>query len=169
MVPLELIELVEGGSVVPGKALDIGCGSGSSAIYLSRNGFDVTGLDVAWLAIRRARRNARRENVSVRFEARDFLKSDHGRFDLAIDIGCFHGLLNKDQQRYAGALRKVLNIDGSYLLHAWGPREFRGQAYGLSPDAVQAILGTTFSLERVWMDEERESPSHWYWFVRNRE
>ncbi len=166
VVPPELVEFVEDGLVVPSKALDVGCGSGTIAIYLSQNGFDVTGLDVAWLAIRRARQNAHRENVSVRFETRDFLKFSQGHFDLVLDVGCLHSLLSKDQARYVEALRRVLNVGGSYLLYAWGPREFRGGTYGLRPDAVQELLGPTFSLERLWTGEERGAPSHWCRFVR---
>jgi methylase of polypeptide subunit release factors len=54
ITPPELIELVESGQVPPGRALDIGCGTGTNAVFLAQRGFEVVGTDVAWLAIRRA-------------------------------------------------------------------------------------------------------------------
>lgn len=58
---------------IPGtRALDIGCGTGKSAIWLARQGFDVTGIDSAKSAIDIARRKARRENATVRFVAASF-------------------------------------------------------------------------------------------------
>lgn len=58
---------------IPGKrVLDIGCGTGKSAIWLAGRGFEVTGIDSAKSAIDIARRNARRKNASVRFVAGSF-------------------------------------------------------------------------------------------------
>ena len=43
--PDALVKLVEEGIVQPCKAVDLGCGAGSYAIYLAGLGFDVTGVD----------------------------------------------------------------------------------------------------------------------------
>ncbi len=42
-----------------GRALDIGCGTGASSVYLAQAGWRVTGIDFVALAIRRARQRAR--------------------------------------------------------------------------------------------------------------
>jgi cyclopropane fatty-acyl-phospholipid synthase-like methyltransferase len=167
IVPPELVELIEGEHIASGAALDIGCGTGTNAIYLAQRGFDVLGVDVAHLAIRQARRKAKQADVQARFHTGSFLDLSEGRFDFVLDVGCFHGLLAKDQARYVEVLRHVLNAGGAYLLYAWGPREFNGQTYGLSPDAVQRTLGESYALERLWTGEEGHSPSYWYWFVRD--
>ena len=64
----------------PGRALDLGCGTGTNVIYLARHGFQVTGVDIARLAIARARRKARRAGVQARFLVADVT-------DLPPDLG----------------------------------------------------------------------------------
>ena len=49
ITPPELVELVESGQVPPGRALDIGCGRGTNAIYLAQRGFQVVGTDLSGL------------------------------------------------------------------------------------------------------------------------
>ncbi len=42
--PYALVELVQSGKVRPCKTLDLGCGAGNYAIYLSEQGFEVSGV-----------------------------------------------------------------------------------------------------------------------------
>lgn len=58
---------------IPGKrVLDIGCGTGNSAIWLAKSGFTVTGIDPAASGIAIARQSAKRQNIPVRFVAGSF-------------------------------------------------------------------------------------------------
>lgn len=49
-----------------GRALDVACGVGSSAVWLARRGLEVTGVDVSEVATGRAGNLARREGVDGR-------------------------------------------------------------------------------------------------------
>lgn len=49
----------------PGRALDVGCGEGADAIWLATMGWDVTALDVAEVALSRARSRAAEAGLSI--------------------------------------------------------------------------------------------------------
>ena len=59
IVPPEVRALVEDTSPwPPGRALDVGCGSGTSAVYLAAHGWQVTGVDWIAAALDQARQRA---------------------------------------------------------------------------------------------------------------
>lgn len=49
------------------KALDIACGEGRNSIFLARQGFSVTGLDISPVGIEKARQWAAREGLDCEF------------------------------------------------------------------------------------------------------
>jgi SAM-dependent methyltransferase len=49
----------------PGRALDVGCGEGADAIWLASMGWEVTALDVAEVALSRARSRAAEAGVGI--------------------------------------------------------------------------------------------------------
>ena len=63
----ELVRLVEAGVLTParfppGRALDLGCGTGANLRYLARHGFEATGIDFSRVALRVARERAATES-----------------------------------------------------------------------------------------------------------
>ncbi len=63
--PAELVALVEGPSALPvGRALDLGCGTGTDTIYLANHGWDVTGVDMTPRALAIAWRDATAAGVT---------------------------------------------------------------------------------------------------------
>jgi SAM-dependent methyltransferase len=78
-----LVQEVE--ELPPGTALDLGCGEGGDAIWLARNGWRVTAVDIAAAALRRGADHAREAGVAdaVRWERHDLSRSfPDGEFDL---------------------------------------------------------------------------------------
>lgn len=51
--------------LAPGRALDVGCGEGADAVWLARQGWTVTALDVSRVALDRAAVYAREADVRV--------------------------------------------------------------------------------------------------------
>ena len=56
------------------RVLDLGCGSGWLSIFMSKYGFDVTGIDTSAPAIDLAKRWAEEDNAKVTFLSADILK-----------------------------------------------------------------------------------------------
>src|ERR1051326_3811785 len=54
-----------------GGAIELGCGSGSQAVWLAQRGFDVTAIDISPTAIAQAELQAKKAGVAVRFLAAD--------------------------------------------------------------------------------------------------
>ena len=109
------------GSRSPGRALDLGCGTGTNAITLAQHGWQVTGVDFVSSAIQQARRKARQAGVSIDFRQGDVthLPGVTGPFDLVLDIGCFHSLPPQAKQTYAQNLPGLLAKPGTFLMYGF--------------------------------------------------
>jgi|FLYL01.1.fsa_nt_gi SAM-dependent methyltransferase len=64
-----LVKAVE--RIPPGRAIDLACGTGRNALFLAERGFEVEGVDISELAIRRAAEEARRRGLEVLFRVAD--------------------------------------------------------------------------------------------------
>ena len=58
----------EVGTLVPGRALDLGCGEGRNAVWLASQGWTVTGVDFSEVGLEKARRLAEAQGVPVEWK-----------------------------------------------------------------------------------------------------
>ena len=121
-----LRDLIEGPAALsPGSALDIGCGTGDSSIYLARHGWHVTAVDVAAKALEKARVKAASEHVRVNFARADATRvSSAGigqAFALILDSGCLHGMNDDARDRYVQELGAVAAPQARLLIFAFAP------------------------------------------------
>lgn len=116
-------ELEHGG---PGKALDVGCGTGVHTLTLARNGWDVTGVDVVDRALSQARARLVRAHVAakvVRADATTLPADTVGDgYDFVLDLGCFHGLTPPQRADMARAVTARTKHDATLLMFAFGKR-----------------------------------------------
>jgi ubiquinone/menaquinone biosynthesis C-methylase UbiE len=117
ITPPELFEFIQ--SHPAGRAIDIGCGTGTNVITLAKMGWQVTGFDFAARAIQIAKRKAKKDNVQVSLftDNATRMKNVTGQFDLALDLGCFHSLENKAD--YLTQLDRVLAPNGFWLMYGF--------------------------------------------------
>ena len=171
ITPPELRAVVESGQVQPGRALDMGCGTGTNVIYLAQHGFTVSGVDISARAITQAKLKIKRADIDQRAHvfAGDVTRLSTlpivGPFDLALDMGCLHNLDSSGRERYAGGLARRMKPGGLYLLYAFGPRVFRGRRVGLEPQEADRLFSPAFELVNVTHGSDRGGiGSAWYTF-----
>jgi SAM-dependent methyltransferase len=113
-----LVELVESGGVSPARTLEVGCGTGTNAIWLAERGFDVLGVDVAPLAVDKARARMSGSTLRCRFATLDFLGDElaGGPFGFVFDRGVFHVFDEPDERsRFAARVAALLAPGGCWL------------------------------------------------------
>ena len=112
-----LTQLIASEDLPIGRALDVGCGTGTNAIWLAQHGYDVFGVDIAPLAIEKARAKLP-PGLSCRFDTLDFLaeKPAGGPYQLVFDRGVFHVFDEPaERAKFAAQVAAVLAPDGVWL------------------------------------------------------
>jgi cyclopropane fatty-acyl-phospholipid synthase-like methyltransferase len=163
--PPELIAFME--SHPPGRALDLGCGTGTNVITLSKAGWEAVGVDFVGKAVRKARQKARQAGIQAKFYTDDVTHLDRigGYFDLILDMGCFHSLPSDNRQAYIKNVERLLASHGTYLLYAF-LRENDQQDRGLGPADLQALDQRFRLVERQDGSEHGLRPSAWLKYSR---
>lgn len=146
----------------PGRALDLGCGTGTNVVYLARHGWDAAGVDFAGRAIAKARRRAREAGVAAEFRVGDVTRLGFlaGPFDLAVDIGCGHSLPVSDRVSYGAEVGRLVRPGGTFLLYAFAPG---GAAVGMTREDV---VRTFSAFDLVAVEDGVGRPSAWYTLLR---
>ena len=163
----ELQDLFEQEASPPGAALDLGCGTGTNAIFMARQGRQVIGLDYVPKAIRLAHRKAQRAGVAdrTRFKVADVTHLD--ALDLpsvaiALDMGCFHGLDRAGRGRYAAQLAGLMPAGGVFLLYTLDPHNDAGVQFGVMPEDVKRTFAPWFAVTRIQRGTQGGNGSTWF-------
>jgi len=150
-----VVDLVEGPNALPpGRALDLGCGSGRHTIYLAEHGWDVTGVDLVKDAVESARQKAAAAGVRPTLVQGDVtelaalgIRSKHS---LIVDAGCFHGLPARLRDAYVpgvtnvaapGAVLLILGLAKHPVLKGVKADEVRDRFRGWELVSAQSLAG----------------------------
>ena len=122
----ELKKLVEKEPAKRGRAVVLGCGTGTNAIHLAGKGFDVTGVDVAPSALIHAEQKAREAGVKVHWVVADVLAlPELEPVDLIFDRGCYHHVRQYNAAGYVQSVRGMSRPGTRLLLLAGSAKEER--------------------------------------------
>lgn len=153
----ELMSLVESGRIKPGRAIDLGCGSGGNVIYLAQKGFEVTGVDYAEAGIEKARARAKEAGAQANFIVDDLTNLRHvsGTFDFLLDSGTLDDLEPHQRGLYFRNILPLTRAGSHYLL--WGfeyPMRwwekfvpFYGDPF--YPGEIEQRFGQHFEIEKI--------------------
>lgn len=121
----ELQRVLRASSIQPCRALELGCGTGTNSVWLAQQGFEVTGVDGAPLAVEQAESRAQAAGVQVQFLVADVLDLPEldGPFEFFFDRGCYHAVRRNAPQQYAPAVAKHLASGARGLVLAGNARE----------------------------------------------
>ena len=166
VTPPEVYKFLEDKS--PGKALDLGCGTGTNVITIAEHGWLAEGVDYVPRAVRTAKRKARKSSLSdsVKFRVGDVLSpaAFKGEYDLILDIGCFHSFSGENVNRYIENISSRLISGGSFLLYVHLD-ESSGTGHGATEASLKK-LGEKLKLIKRIDGEESSRPSAWLEFKK---
>ena len=115
--PPSLLERAVAQRATRGRALDLGCGEGSHAVYLAQQGFDVVGIDFVPAALDAARARAEQAGVEVELHEGDVTEYQApSAFDVVLDSGCLHHLPKAKVGAYRKRLDEWLAPGGDFVL-----------------------------------------------------
>jgi cyclopropane fatty-acyl-phospholipid synthase-like methyltransferase len=162
--PPELLDFIDKHS--SGKAIDIGCGTGTNVITLAQAGWQVTGVDFVPRAIKAAKRKVKKAGIEAELYLRDAtdLEGITGPFDLALDIGCFHSL-GESKAGYLSELDRVLAPGGHWLMYAFFRSDQSGS--GLAEADLDLIPASLTQLWRQDGFDRGERTSAWFLYQKS--
>ncbi|GAB4496095.1 MAG: class I SAM-dependent methyltransferase [Anaerolineales bacterium] len=162
--PPELLEFLQ--THPAGRALDIGCGTGTNLITFCKHGWQAAGVDFSYSAIFKARQKLHAAGCTAQAQVADAGKPlpVRGEFDLMLDMGCLHGLDATARGGYRANLQRHLAPQGTYLLYTHLKPTEDTPTPGLTETALQELQDQLRLIRRVDGTEHGTRPSAWLWF-----
>lgn len=167
----EIVRLVESGRLTPttlppGRALDLGCGTGANTLFLAEHGFDAVGVDFSKVAVEQARAAADRRALAnrARFVVGDVtaerIPRVDGPFDLVVAYNTLQDLWGRQRPAMAATIRHLTRPASVVVLWCYyGTRRdlplvsFRGPSwvapFVVAPGEEVALFGDGFDIERL--------------------
>jgi SAM-dependent methyltransferase len=146
--PPQLVEWVEGPTALaPGRALDIGCGTGTNCRYLLEHKWKVTGVDFVPRALKAAKKKAPGATLLIGDVTRLRDLGVSGPFELILDLGCFHSIPETRRDAYVGEVAAVAAPGATFLLFAFAEK---GPGGIIAPESeIRQRFGSDFEVADV--------------------
>jgi len=124
------------------RVLEIGSGGGNDAIYMTKHGLEVTGLDISLAALKIALKRAKQAHAQVNWLRGSILtlpiRSES--VDFISDRGLFHLLEDIDRPAYAHEIFRVLKDGGRALIRGKSIKSSHGQFNPITKKAIDKFF-----------------------------
>ena len=177
----ELQRVLSQYAIAPCPTLEIGCGTGTNAVFLAQQSFRVTALDLSPLAIEQARQRAKRAGVTVNFLSADLFEPPNleRNFDFVFDRGVYHSVRGAGLDKFLRTLESVTAPGSLYLVLAGNANDTEAADKGpprVHAHELCAELGTLFDLiqlrefrfDGVVIDGKSVQPLAWSGLLRRK-
>lgn len=118
---LLLAQLAHSAQPVPGKALDLGTGSGYVGLYLTQRGWQAEAVDLSPRSIELARRNATRNDINLAIYPSNLFDQVRGPYDVIAFNPPMRPTENEWSRLMTSTLRRSPRISG-WLMRVLGDR-----------------------------------------------
>lgn len=178
MPDANLVDMVDHRPIPKCRALDIGCGTGSDAIWLALQHFAVTGCDISQTAVEISREKALGAKVDCTFLVADFMESSipESPFGFVFDRGCFHSVGADEERRlFAENVHSCLEDGGFWLTLAGNADEPERETGPPQLTANELIAAVEPCFEIVSLaaghfgSDQQDPPRAWICLLRKRE
>lgn len=130
------------------RILSLGEGEGRNAVFLGRQGYDVTALDASEEGMRKLSRLAAEGGVLVSQRQEDVTRADLGRSRWNGIVSIFCHLPSADREALYGRVREALKPGGVFLAELFTPRQLGYQSGGpKDPDMLVELDGLSRAFE----------------------
>lgn len=145
-----LVEL-EASGAFSGKILDVGCGLGENALFLTERGYQVTGVDNAPNGLAQARERARERGFEIDFVDDDAttLRTLTQDFDMVLDSALYHCLPAESRADYAAALHRVTRPGAVLRLFCFADTEPAAVPMPVSQRDLRENLGEYWNITNI--------------------
>jgi SAM-dependent methyltransferase len=168
---LSLVErFIRESNLVPSQshALDIGCGTGGLACYLSSQGFKVTAVDISETAVGEAKHQAVSRGLDINFLTADICREQlpKNAFDVITDNHFLHCIVfSNERDGVLQNIHQALKPDGEYWLETMvgHPKMRPKNEWNLDTDGISwriaprgnCILGSIERNGQIWYPVRR--------------
>jgi SAM-dependent methyltransferase len=152
------VMLAEIAGLTPGRALDVGCGSGADAIWLALQGWQVTAVDISQAVLDRAASAARDAAVAVNWVCADIstIPLTVGEYDLVSIL--YPALRRGPDDAVIRSLLDAVAPGGTILVVGHGPESHEyARSQGLEPTEYIEPADVAAHLDESWSIEANET------------
>lgn len=110
-----------------GSVLDLACGDGGSAVFLAKQGFDVTAVDIAEEGLKRLENFAQAEHLNIATQQMDL-----DDIDSLCRLGSYDNIVInrfRPTQTLFGCLPQLLNPQGKLMLNSFNLLQYEKKGF----------------------------------------